>query len=417
MLYGEESRDQLNKRAEKIFSTQVPVSQKERRKLYDDLLNKFNMPTKIAEEMITFKKDITEFTPFEIFCVMYFLDRDYLKRVFTDAEIEAFSNDKFEDIKIDFPLVFNDMVQITETQWIGKITAKELMQLKHNGLINYDENEQRALKRVKFGETEIYRPFVNRKSVADIKDSMERGTYIPDTLTLNMPDGSEYSFEDHKMTVYSLPKDMFNLDDGYHRYLAISQISDFDPDWDYTMELRIVSFSNTKANDFIYQQDQKTRMKRIASETYNTNSIPNKIIARINEDPRCNIQGLIGRNNSYINSGVLGKLISTLFIKEKISKEKEMATVISIQKELIKKFNLLTEQDPWFLEKYDDIKLFVTMFIFASDAPENNYAKDIRLMIDSLSDEEKKAFNVSSINVIRKKAVNILAKKLEEIEG
>ena len=317
MIYGEKSKQDLDAHALELFKGITVKKRSLRKKLYDDLLDWFNMPTSVAEEMITLKRDIKEFTPFEVFCLVYFLDRDSLKKYFTADEIDALSKEKLVEEKASFPLVFDNMVQVADDQWIGKTTVKQIMQLKRSRMLNYDENEQRALKRIRFGNVEIFKPFVSNKNVREIKAAMENGTYIPDPITLNMPDGSEYSFDDHTLTIYSLPKGMFNLDDGYHRYLAMSQIFDFDKSFDYPMELRIVNFPNSKANSFIFQQDQKTPMKKIVSATYDVNAIPNRIVARINQDPMCNYQNAINRNDGVINSAVFARMVQYFYVQEK----------------------------------------------------------------------------------------------------
>ena len=413
MLYGDKSKEDLNNHIEKILKSKRFNNRKDKRNLYTQLLTRFNMPTRYIEELVTFKKDIKEFTPFDLFCVGSVIDPDSLGNFFTEDEIKSLSQEKFEEVKAEFPIKFTDMVQVTPDQWIGKITVKQLMEMKRSRMLNYDENEQRALKRIKSGQIEIFKPYVSAKNVAEIKEAMLNGTYIPDPITLNMPDGSEFDYSNHTLTVYSLPKDMFNLDDGYHRYLAISQIFDFNPDFDYTMELRIVNFTNQKANIFIYQQDQKTQMKKIVSDSYDVNSVPNKIVVRMNQDAMCNLQGMIGRNKANINSGVFAKLISTFFIKEKIPRAKEMSHVIAIQKKLTEKFNALTSQDPQFLGEYDDVKMFVVMGVFASDIPQPKYSEAINYIMSNLSDEEKKTMKISSTNMVRKKGINILQEKID----
>lgn len=76
MLYGEQSRKDLEEYAEKLFAKSEVVRDKNsRRKLYDELIDKFGIDVSIADDMITFKKDIKEFTSFQIFCVLWFLDR------------------------------------------------------------------------------------------------------------------------------------------------------------------------------------------------------------------------------------------------------------------------------------------------------------------------------------------------------
>lgn len=413
MLYGEKSRGQLNDYAEKLFKE--IIKRNDRRQLYDNVNKHFGMPIFDIEEMITFKRDIKEFTTFEVFCVMYFLDRDSLKKYFTEDEIAYLSKEKIVEENVSFPITFGNMVQIADDQWIGKITVQELMKLKKARLINYEEGEQRAFQRMKSGGIEIYKPFVSKRNVKEIKEAMENGAYIPDPITLNMPDGSTFSFENNTLTVYSLPKGMFNLDDGYHRYIAMSQIYDFDSDFDYPMELRLVNFSNAKANSFIFQQDQKTPMKKIVSDSYNVNAIPNKVVQRLNQDPMCNIQGMIGRNDAKINDAVLGKIISYFFVDKKIKKEDEMSQVIQIKNKLVTDFNALTEQDSKFLGKYDDALLLTTIYIFTSEIDQNHYAKAINQIYGKLSDDDKAMMKISTIGAVRKKSINVLQKLIKEV--
>lgn len=410
MLYGEKSREELNEHAESIFKKYY--TRKETRELYDNVKNKFGLSIRTVDEMIHFKKDVREYTTFEVFAVIYFMDRDCLQKYFTPKEIDFFSNEKIEEDKIEFPIVFSDMIQIADDQFIGKITAQQLMKLKAARLINYDADEQRALRIVKSGNIEIYKPFVNLKSVRDIKQLMKDGKYIPDPLTLNMPDGSEFSYSDNSLTVYSLPNGMMNLDDGYHRYLAISQLYDEDNNFDYPMELRIINFVNSKANAFIYQQDQKTKMKKVVSDSYNTNSAANKIVQRLNQDPDCNIQGMVGRNGSNIDASALAKLIDHFFVNGVYGKKVEMSHIIEIKNDLSRKFNLITEKDTSFLGVYDEAKLFVTMFVFSSDIEESKYVDAINGLLNELSDEEKKTMDVIKTGNVRKRAVNLLNKKL-----
>jgi hypothetical protein len=404
MLYGEKSRQDLNKHAEKLFSV---LEKRDKQKLYDDLYEKFTMSPSVADAMVSFKRDINEFNPFSVFCVVYFLDRDSLGKFFTQEEITYFSNSKFEETKIKFPVKIDNIVQVTEDQWIGKISSKKYLKLRDDGLINYQENQQRALRVVKYGEVEIYKPFVNQKAVKEIKEAMENGNYIPDPITLNMPEGCEYNFSDGCITIYSSPTGMVNLLDGYHRTLALSSIADFNPDFDMPIELRITSFSQSKAEQFIYQADQKTQMKKIVSDSFNPNDLANMVCQRLNDDKQCNIAGMIGRNKANISMPELAKLISYFYVSRDIKKDDRMKFVINTKNELKEKFNALTEEYPEFLGKYTTEMLFVTIYVFANNINLSN----IKTLLDRLSDEDRRTLQLS--NGIRRKAINILKKAVE----
>lgn len=407
MIYGEKSRDDLNKHTEKLCMNLIKT--KDRRKLYDDLTRKFNMPIDTAENLITFKRDIKEFTTFEVFCVVWFLDRSSLSNFFTETEIEDFSKTKFKKAKIKFPLKFDGLVEIADDQWIGKIEAKKLIDLRNDGFVNYQENQQRALKIVKYGDIQIYRPFVNNRAVMEIKESMESGTYIPDPITLNIPEGSEYTFDNGTLNIYSTPNGMLNLLDGYHRTLAISQIIDFNPNFDLTMEIRLVNFSQSKAEAFIFQADQKTQMKRIVSDSYNPNDVGNMICQKLNDDKRCNISGMIGRNNAQINLPNMAKLVTYFFVK-KVKKEDKMAFVISVKNMLKEKFNVITEDNAIFLGKYSNTMLMATMYVFSrEDISIDDYANRILKIVSAANEEDEKLFII--YDNVRKRAIT----RLEEL--
>ena len=405
MLYGGKSKQDLDKHAEKLFAE---LEKRDKQKLYDQLYDKFAMSPTIADAMVSFKRDLSEFNPFSVFCVVWFLDRDCLSRYFTTEEIADFSNTKFEETKTEFPIRIDSMVQVTEDQWIGKMSSKQFLKMRDDGFINYQENQQRALRVVKYGEVEIYKPFVNQKAVKEIKEAMESGNYIPDPITLNMPEGCEYNYSDGCMTIYSSPTGMLNLLDGYHRTLALSSISDFDSNFDMPIELRITSFTQSKAEQFIYQADQKTQMKKIVSDSFNPNDLANMICQRLNDDKQCNVSGMIGRNKANISMPELAKLISHFYVPRDVKKDDRMKVVIGVKNELKEKFNTLTENDSDFLGKYSTEMLFVTIFVFAN----NLDVSKIKPIIDGLSEDDKKTLQLS--NGIRRKAINILKKAVEE---
>lgn len=410
MVNGEKSRQDLNKYLNrKIKELRSP---KERRVLYREILFKFNISTETVDSMITFKRDINEFTNFEVFAILYFINRNALSKYYTQDEIDYFSNYKLEESKMQLPIIFPNMVQVAEDQWIGTITLQKLMEMRDASFINYDENEQRTFRRVIAGDTEIRKIFINNKSIEEIKEAMENERYIPDTITLNMPlDGSEFTYSQGTMKVEQLPKDMFNLIDGYHRYIAMSKIYNFNKDFDITMELRLVNFSTEKANQFIFQSDQKTRMKKIDSDSYNQYSVANKVIQRLNQDSSSNIQGMIGRNNEKINAPALAELINVFYCNG-IRKDDNKA-VIKIKSELQQKFNLLTEKDTKYLDiTYTDKLLMVIMFVFANVDEEYQYNEIIDYVMNETVELDKGIFNIS--RGVRKKALNSIATSIEK---
>ena len=417
MLYGEKSRDELNDHAVKLFTQSK--SRKNRRKLYDQVKEKFSMPESVAEPMVTLKRDIKEFTTFEVFCVVYFLDNKSLGKFFTEKEIEQLSNEKFETKSFAFPIVFENVIPVTDSQWITVTSAHQLMEFKQARIINYAEGEQRALRRVKYGHEEFWKPYVNNKSVDEIKESMERGTYIPDTITLNIPEGSSYRYdeENHQLIISETPTGMLNLSDGYHRYLAMSRKSDFDSNWDYPMELRLTAFSTTKMEAFIFQQDQKTRMKQVVSDSYNPNDIANRIVSQINEDPRCYLSGKIGRNAAVINAPTLSKVVTNLFVSNKKTKKgDEVKTILEVKPKIINGLNGIVEYNTTLLDnEWSESMIIVSGYVISKGTDPAKCGLVADKIMELLTDDEAKLIRLTQTGLIRKAGIDMLDEKYMEV--
>jgi len=410
MLYGNKSKQDLDRYVEKLVST--ITTRKSRRELYDHLKRKFDMPESVAADIVTLKKDMAEFTPFELFAVLYCVKKETLGKFFTEAEIQQLAETKMTVPKIKLPLQLQ-MLKVADNQWIGATDMAFIMKLREAQMLNYDENEQRALQIIKRGEIEIRKPFVSRKAVEEIREAMENGTYIPDAITLNMTDNAEYEYDNSACTlsIYSLPRDMFNLIDGYHRTLAMSEIHQFNAEFNLPMELRIVSFTRSEAEAFVFQQDQKTLMKKVVSDSYDPNTITNRIIVRINKSPEFLLQNEINRNGGKIDQARLAKLIAYYYLQDPVRKADQPKVITTVASELIKKFNELLEQVPELMDGMNVQQLCAAMFVFSKPIDAFSYGEAFRYLLSDLSSEEKGSIIVDSFGRVRRKGINILEGK------
>ncbi len=405
MLNGEESRSKANEKLEKEMAK--ITNKNERRAVCRELYAEFNIPIDLSADIITFRKDVRELSDFALFCFLFVINKESLGKYFTKKEIEVLSEEKWEKEEIEFPLVFEGMVQVADDQWIGRTSMRELMKMKDAQLINYDENEQRAYRRIKNGNTEMFRIFINKKNVDEIRQLLETGAYISDDITLNMPLGADFSYNNYTLRIDSLPNGKFNIIDGYHRWLSMSQIYNFDRDFDYPMELRIVNYPTEKAEQFIFQKDQKTVMKKADSNTYNQYSAANKIAQRLNQDPSSDIQGLIGRNNAMISMSSLVALIDRFWCKE--AKTQDAAFIIRTKSMLQGKFNSLIESNPQLLnEKWTDKYLLIIMYLFYKEIEPTNDV--INLLDRTISEKSTSGLFYDGKTAPRRKIINALDK-------
>ena len=306
----------------------------------EDLNKQYGIPFSVASDFLTQRVHISTASDFELFAIMNIISNGLINDYFTPKEIKKYSNFKVEESKISFPIEFN-VIQVAEDQWLGSITARQLMLFRDTQFINYNENTQRTMTRVNRGIFESYKITLNRKAVEGIKKSFTRNAYIPNTITLNLPDDAEFDYDEDENKLIITNISHFDILDGYHRYIAISELTNNDPDFDYTMELRLVSFSEEKAKQFIWQEDQKTKMSKADSATFNQYKASNIIAQRLNSGT---LRGIVNSNGGIIDTAVLTNILDYTYLKGK--QDLTRSEEISLAKKIGKDFEKLEESDP-----------------------------------------------------------------------
>ena len=277
-------------------------------------------------------------------------------------------------------------------------------------MINYNTETQRTMQKVIRHGNESYTIMVNKKAVNDIKSDFEDESFISNTITLNIsPDDekADFYYKDHELVVNDITA--FDITDGYHRYLAIAQEVLENPNFNYPMEVRITNFDVSKAQRFIFQEDQKTKMKKTDSNSYNNYTPSNTVVTRLNSDISSNIKGMISRNEGLINYGMLADAIHSVYFSGYIKKNEERIKTIKVSKELIDDFNLLTETDLSFLErKYSnaDIYIIIALFGYYSDKDKSDMVDTIKYVIDHVEDFSKTLFYGKLTARVQKMIIN-----------
>lgn len=229
------------------------------------------------------------------------------------------------------------------------------MKFRDAQLINYNENAQRAMKKVVEGNDVFYQISLNKKAVEGIKESFNNNTYISNTITLNIPVDGEFIYNGEELVITKL--EHFDILDGYHRYIAMSEITNINPDFDYTMELRIVSFTDEKARQFIWQEDQKTKMKKIDSDAFNQNTYSNQIIGMLNESAL--LRGIFNIHG-IIDSSMANRMLSiTFFNKNRKYSRKEL---VDVKKYIVHCFEALLEECSDVLDREWDNSFIISFF-------------------------------------------------------
>lgn len=317
---------------------------------------------------------LSEATEFELFCLLQNVRESHLSEYFTESEINNWATyiieDKADDI---FPIIIK-CVQIEQDQYIGRADVDFFMKLRSRQLINYNAAAQRTMQKMVHGNFEYYKISVNQIAVKQIAESYQNNAFIPNTITLNIPlkETSRWYYNEKSCELVIESIDAFDISDGYHRYVAMSRIRDKNPDWNYPMEVRIISFDNDRTRNFIFQEDQKTKMRKVDSNSMNMNSNANIVVDRINQDSKFDLKGEISRNGGSISFGELAGLIDYFYFKKKVFDKPVGLVRANVQQEFVDKFNQLIETNQELFTKHFDFKdLCVIVYGFANDKGSN----------------------------------------------
>lgn len=383
-------KEDLKKILESSIEKNLPNTKLQRDaslKLYED----FNIPTRVSSEILGFTKDIDELGSkgiFVAFCILKTIDEGKLKKAFTEIEIKAFSEEKYPNDKISFPIKIKCLT-VADDQWIGTITAQQLIAFGRSDLIRYEADTQRVMKRIVKGENTFFKISLVKKSVNAIADLLNKKKYVPNTITLNIPLGEGnffYDEESNELVIREL--EAFNIIDGYHRYRALSNLLNEDENFDYGLELRITNFDTDKANSFIWQEDQKNRMSKVQSESYNPNNLVNRIVKRLNDHSNSLLNGLVYRNGGIIDPSDIAPCIQYLYLKEKV--ENESQALVEISREIINRFNSVIESDYNIIKsKLDFRDLAILMYLIHNDAINPEEINKIYKLMKDKSEQKK----------------------------
>lgn len=370
--------------------------------LIDELNKKHRISFSTASDLLTQKVHISTASDFELFAIMNVVNNKLIPDYFTPIEIKKYSKYKVAETEITFPIEFN-VIQVAEDQWLGNITAKQLMLFRDTQFVNYNANTQRTMTRVNHGTLESYKITLNRKAVEGIKKSFLRNAYIPNTITLNLPDDAEFDYDEDENKLIITNISHFDILDGYHRYIAISELTNNNPDFDYTMELRIVSFGEEKAKQFIWQEDQKTKMSKADSSTFNQYKASNIIAQRLNSGT---LRGIINNNGGIIDTAFLTNILDYTYLKG--SQDLTRSEEISLSKRIGKDFEKLEKNDPSIFDVRWDREFTICVVYCLFNGCFN--AKKIKAFAKKAGPEISKRLNqrdISRLNDVWKGASNV----------
>ena len=341
---------------------------------------------------------INEVSEVELFwildCINYVIKRANcdIQSYFSDNKISEYSKAKFDEDKIKFPIKLN-MLSSGEDKWIGVIDAQSIVKWRNAGLLKYNKNIQRRVKTVLRGGKYIETIDLNLDSVNKMIPLFKERKFISNVLTFNLSDTADFYYDPEEKEIVIKSLDGFDMTDGYHRLVALEKIIEEDPNFNYEMEMRLTCFSEDKANYFIWQEEQRTPMKKSSIKSYNMDDLANKITKKINDTSLCNMSGNIVRGG-LVDFSTFSDCIDNFYISDMKDRERKTA-IVNVPREVIECINILTDNNPdilsWKFSRPDITIMLYTFKKLYPDQKENipdifeklikyDYGEDIKVL-------------------------------------
>jgi len=322
---------------------------------------------------------------------------------FTETEKIEFES-PYSTEENDFDIVITDWKQRSPYKITVYTDINEVVYRWRNfNKLRFNPETQRDLITIVRNGVKLKKLDINRTSINDMKRLMIKELYFPVRGIINInPDYFETPRIEGKILIIPMESHM-DLIEGFHNYIAMCEVKDENPDWEYLCEFDIMLLNTDEANRFILQMDKKNHFKAAQTVRLDKLNQVNYVIDQLNKNSDFHLYGTINDKIKVF----LNNVISHLFI---IDDNRELA--ISVYKLLEKGLNTIIEKynhfnkpltkDEWFiyinLVKYSnnndipiaeiidliDINLFIEELNIVN-VPLNKHYKLINKLISEVS--------------------------------
>jgi len=243
---------------------------------------------------------------------------------FTETEISDGNNYKREIVSdmIELPITFDEVIKVTDNQYITTLSIQKIKQLQDSKLISYNFDAQRNPKYKIDNEGELIKVAnIKPQAVKEISDDMVSGKFIPNTITLNILQNGEEDFVfDAKAHELTITRGMINIIDGFHREMGLIDAIGQNESLDFPMEIRITNWDIQKCRNFIRQESIRNKIDtKYLSSVINVDKWGNKVVNKLNEG-QCDLKGkittdvvVIRKNKAYTMFDLMSDTIDLLW--------------------------------------------------------------------------------------------------------
>lgn len=336
---------------------------------------------------------------------------------------------EFKQDLFEHPVVFEDVRQVSNDIWTVVVSAEFIAKLGNSNMLNYEFETQREARVIQGEDGIILTPTVNWESVEQITDSLLKDTFIPNTLTFNLPLKHSENFKfDKRHNRLILLEGKLDIIDGYHRYLGITSAIR-QKNIDYNFEVRITNFDVDKARQFIIQEDKRNPISKEYIKSIDEGDWITGIVNRLNQNNRSELKGLITTDISTITTGfslvsfeLMYKTIDRLWKPQTISESNKIFDYLRDY------FNELVGLYPQELKtninetkrinKINDERMFIVYLVIAKKLELiDNWDKRLPTIIDDVTSEKFLDKFLDTHTSVMKRQINKVVNTIIDMVG
>ena len=206
-----------------------------------------------------------------------------IREYFTKLEYSQWINYKEESEPEElYPLVFEDMQQLANRMWQGKMTAQRIAKLDDKNILLYNFKTQRSPKYTVAG----IKIDLDKKKVKEIRKRILEGRQFPDHIRLNVLRNFQEKIQYNPKTQELIIGEgsIINVVDGQHRKVANSLVVEENPDIDFTWGVIITNYTENEIRDYILQINKQKPIKKEQIKSWDMDRKENLVVSVIADD-------------------------------------------------------------------------------------------------------------------------------------
>lgn len=280
--------------------------------LKSDLLNEY-MNRFVLTKTLNLNLPLNTRTVSELFHICRLINniqpRIKVDEYFTDNEMtQAIENKNNIKMESDSKMIIENILYTknnNEESWVAIVTYKQIHEWMKTGKLIYNMETQRQGILRKIKNVSIIIPYINEKSVNDIKDVMLKNEFYSNMISFNVTPDHNHKIEYNQVEkTLTIDTDIFEISvtDGYHRISGIVQALEINPNLEGELYLKITNMSIEKAQKFIRQESKSNIQNIDALEKYNPSNKITNVIKNINEMGNSDSNALYRKIDMAVNT-------------------------------------------------------------------------------------------------------------------